>query len=206
MRALRGGAGEAHRQALHEVLLEPTPALALGEAIQGDQRCRLQHGVLARGLRSVRTGGDGVSEVLHLDFKGYPLPSTQADVKQWRVRYDDRDKWHTRVWELVLESGNRPKEPWTEAGVICTRYSSGVEPDRQNLGYSFKALLDGLKLARVIADDKPEVLLIERYLFERVEHRIDHKLTVTVGPAKEIWKFARASVEPCHHCGAFVDI
>ena len=146
-----------------------------------------------------------MSDVMHLDFKGYPLPGLQGGVAQKWTRARERGAWHLRVAELVLESRKRPKEPWSEAGVICTRYASGVEPDRQNLSYSFKAIVDGLKRSWVIADDNPSVLLIERYEFERVEHRNEHKVTVTVGPAKDIWQIVRASVEPCAQCGAFVD-
>lgn len=91
-------------------------------------------------------------------FEFPELPPLQPDqAPHWAIRARHRKRWHRFVAELVLVQRARPTAPLRHARVICTRYSA-VAPDADNLGYSFKPLVDGLVEAGVLADDSPDVL------------------------------------------------
>ena len=93
---------------------------------------------------------------LDLEIPGLPPINTADGLSRW-TRRKIRDRWVRFVQEAVLVSGKRPPAPWTQARVTITRRSS-VEPDSDNLYAGAKFLLDGLKAARVIEDDKPSVI------------------------------------------------
>ncbi len=112
-------------------------------------------------LDPIRSQGMSDLRVWHLRFDDQPLPKTQADVmKRWaRAKY--RTFWHSRVREEVLCSGGPPPSPLLYAAVRGERHSSS-RPDRINVWYSFKAIVDGLNL-HVILDDNPGVIIHEDY-------------------------------------------
>lgn len=86
------------------------------------------------------------------------LPRLQSDTfgnKYARNRY--RKEWHREVWAEVLAAGGKPSQPLDRAFIRCVRYSS-AKPDEDNLYYSFKPLIDGLKQCGVIAEDNPDVV------------------------------------------------
>ena len=51
--------------------------------------------------------------------------------------------------------GNKPAEPLQRSAIHLIRYSS-VEPDPDNLAASFKPVIDGLREAGVIVNDRSE--------------------------------------------------
>jgi hypothetical protein len=105
-----------------------------------------------------------VFEPYSLDFTLPELPGTQADVLQMRARSAERKRWHEMVYWAVLEAGGRPKSPITRASIFGYRHSS-QRPDTINLYFSFKAIVDGLIVAKVIDDDNPKVLVDEGYFW-----------------------------------------
>lgn len=85
----------------------------------------------------------------------------------WRVKAAATKLWRTRVEGLARPF--KPESPLSLAKVTCTRFSSH-EPDFDNLVSSFKPLVDGLKAAGVIVDDKSAHLERE-YLWQKASPR-----------------------------------
>ncbi len=133
---------------------------------------------------------------MRLVFKK-PLPTLQADVMQKWDRTKYRKEWHKRVWLAVRESGEKPREPWKTAGIVVVRHSALPEPDRDNLAYSAKVILDGLVKAGVIADDAPANLEIQRYTWEHATGA-DQRVEVEVSDQIFDWRWGR---DLCPHCG-----
>ncbi len=106
-------------------------------------------------------------EPYSIDLEFDVLPDTQADVQQLRTRSKYRKDWYERVYWEVYQKGKRPAEPLELAAIYGVRHSS-QQPDRINLWYSFKPLVDGLIRAGVIKDDAPRYLASEHYSWEWV--------------------------------------
>ncbi|GAG46251.1 unnamed protein product [marine sediment metagenome] len=97
---------------------------------------------------------------LEMNFRR--LPDTQADVVTWKQRSAERKLWHKEVYWEARQQHLIPKTPLTRVSVRGVRFSNKM-PDRCNLWYSFKAIVDGLTKAGIIADDNPWILLHEDY-------------------------------------------
>jgi len=80
---------------------------------------------------------------------------TNTSRVHWRKIHKERKRWKMLVWMATL--GERPKEPFKKAQLTLTRFSAR-EPDYDGLVSSFKAILDGLVEAKIIADDRPSVV------------------------------------------------
>lgn len=101
-----------------------------------------------------------------LEFTLCGLPSTANSHKaHWAVAGKERKKWRqaTKMRTFLL----RPFQPLTACRLTCTRFSSS-EPDFDNLVISFKSVLDGLKDAGIIKDDKSSIVKERKYLWEKV--------------------------------------
>jgi len=117
--------------------------------------------------------GEGEYSLL-LDIPG--LPRLQSGTLHWRLRHKERREWHEAVgWEIQRQGGTKvlPPEPLQSAHLCCTRYSP-VEGDYDNLVVSFKPLLDGLKIAGVIADDHPSVIGRPLYRWKKAPPKKGH--------------------------------
>lgn len=91
-----------------------------------------------------------------LDIELDILPSVNsADHTHWCTRNRERNLLFDLIRGYTMR--NRPKEPLPKARVRLTRFSS-VEPDPDNLAASWKFVLDGLKFAKIIEDDKRSVI------------------------------------------------
>lgn len=93
---------------------------------------------------------------LDLTLPGLPPLNSADGLSRW-TRRKMRDRWVRLVQGEVLASGQKPPKPWTRARVRITRCSA-VEPDADNCYFGAKFLLDGLKAARVIEDDRPSCI------------------------------------------------
>ena len=99
-----------------------------------------------------------------LEFEIDGLPKTNpADNRHWRSVQRDKREWQASVHLATV--GKRPSEPLSKARATFTRFSS-VEPDDDNLRYSFKYIRDGLIKSGIIVDDAPWYLEAE-YLWEK---------------------------------------
>ncbi len=105
-------------------------------------------------------------EPYYLELHFDELPTLQGDVMQRWTRAKYRQGWYDKI--AVAAHGHIPRTPLTTAAVFGCRYSSR-EPDRINLWYSFKPLLDGLIHAGIIFDDNPGILMDEDYSWQKAK-------------------------------------
>ncbi|MEY5061664.1 MAG: hypothetical protein RIS45_1585 [Planctomycetota bacterium] len=108
-----------------------------------------------------------------LDLVIHGLPScNSAAAVHWRKRHAERQAWKSHVTGAVLAKlGRFPSKPLERARVTLTRCSS-QEPDADNLASSFKFVLDGLKLAGVIEDDKPSCIGTPEFRWEKTGPKV----------------------------------
>lgn len=99
--------------------------------------------------------------VLEITLPGLPRTTNRLNV-HWRVRQTNTKKWQNAV---ILEARRKgtPLAPLERAQLTLTRYSA-KECDFDNLVSSFKPLIDGLRIAGVIKDDKQSVIGQSIYL------------------------------------------
>lgn len=96
-----------------------------------------------------------------LEFVIKGLPSTSNTHRHWRIAGGDRKKWKEAV-VAICSTRSKPRVPLKKACLFCVRFSSS-EPDYDNLVISFKAAIDGLKVAGIIEDDKSSVIVERKY-------------------------------------------
>lgn len=83
----------------------------------------------------------------------------------WTKLMKSNAEWRKKG-ALSCMAQKRPANPLTKAKLTCTRFSTR-ELDYDNLVSSFKPIIDGLKDAGVIVDDKSGVLVKREYLWAR---------------------------------------
>jgi len=102
---------------------------------------------------------------IRLVLPGLQPMNTASTRRHAMVQYRMASQLRALVVALV---GRR--KPWfiplRRAHLLVTRHSS-VMCDRGNLAIAAKPLVDGLVQARVLANDRPEELVTERYEWER---------------------------------------
>lgn len=82
------------------------------------------------------------------------LPRSPNQVRgHWSVNAKRIKAWRIAVVNAVMLNGGPPERPLEHALITFTRHSS-TEPDHDNNVASCKPLLDGLRDAGVIVDDK----------------------------------------------------
>lgn len=88
-------------------------------------------------------------------FNGLPKMLNASFKNNWRALWAEKKKWKELVAKSFLPF--QPPEPLQKAKVTIVRHSSRC-PDFDGMVSGAKALLDGLKLARIIADDNMNVI------------------------------------------------
>ena len=85
-----------------------------------------------------------------------PKSPNELRYKKWMVSSEHNKKWKRRVMAMALVTKpGPPPAPLQKAKVTCIRFSSSVM-DKDNLYFSFKPCVDGLKAFGIIADDSPK--------------------------------------------------
>lgn len=87
---------------------------------------------------------------LRIELPGLP-PLPNGGHGHWRKDWQTKKKW--KEWVILATAGKRPLKPLEVAEMTLTRCSSS-EPDQDNLAASFKGIIDGLRYAGIISDDK----------------------------------------------------
>lgn len=92
---------------------------------------------------------------IDFDLQGLPMTLNQLLAAPLRARMRHKRLWKRDVFLITFNQ--RPPVPLKKAHITLTRHSS-KECDDDNLRASFKPILDGLKQAKIIEDDKPSVI------------------------------------------------
>lgn len=90
---------------------------------------------------------------LKLELEGLPaMANPSGRSSHWRVADNERKKWQQLVAAKVPFFA-KPARPLERAKLTLIRFSS-VEPDFDGLVRGFKSIVDGLVIARVLANDR----------------------------------------------------
>lgn len=106
---------------------------------------------------------------LVLELPGLPRMTNPSGAKSthWRVVKAERDQWKGIVHSIAKAAG-LPRAPCKTARLHLTRYSS-VSPDPDGLVSGFKAIVDGLVEAGVLANDRFENIGMPTYDWQKVK-------------------------------------
>ncbi len=102
---------------------------------------------------------------MYFELPGLPPMVNKSNALSWKANMGHRRKWR-RMSMLAARAAGIPPAPLNKATVTLTRYSSR-EPDFDGLVSGMKSLLDGLKDALVIVDDKMSNIGVPTYIWEK---------------------------------------
>lgn len=97
---------------------------------------------------------------LIMRINGLPKTYNAMGRSHWAVKAKEVKYWHEQIAYRVM--GKTPKNPLSKAMVKLIRCSSRA-PDADGIVSSFKAPLDGLTRAGIIADDDMSVIGFPEY-------------------------------------------
>ena len=97
---------------------------------------------------------------LIINLDGLPKMTNQLGRMHWRKKSKEANGWKDTIKYHCFRK--EPIEPLKKVRIVCTRFSA-KEPDYDGLVSGFKHCLDGLKLAKIIFDDKPSVIVHSQY-------------------------------------------
>lgn len=107
-----------------------------------------------------------------LEFKIEGLPRTaNGSHGHWRSKAAETKRWKQATFASAWPS--RPTTPLEQAKLTLTRHSSS-QPDYDGLVHSFKAIIDGLRQAKVLADDKIMNIGRPEYLWVKCAPKLGH--------------------------------
>jgi len=111
-----------------------------------------------------------------ITLQGLPKMVNANFKNNWRALWVERKKWK----ELTARSfvTHAPPAPLKKAKVTIVRHSSRC-PDYDGLVSAAKALLDGLKLAKIIEDDNMNVIGRPEFKWEKCSPKNGH-VVITV--------------------------
>ena len=116
--------------------------------------------------------------MLIFELPGLPKTVNAIGRKHWRIVSAERKKWKLLVWHAVRNAV--PDTPFKKARLVLTRFSS-VEPDFDGNVSSWKSVIDGLVMAKIIDDDKMSVIGMPDFRWEKVK-RGEGKIRIEVYP------------------------
>ena len=101
---------------------------------------------------------------LFLKLPGLPKLNN-SHYGNWRPAAAERKKWRRAAYISSLTQ--KPLSPLPHCTISCTRFAYGKSPDFDNLVFSFKSIIDGLKDAGVIVDDSSDCILERHYKHDK---------------------------------------
>lgn len=97
-----------------------------------------------------------------VDVPGLPETVNEVLAMKLRTRMRQKRYWKDLIWKLVC--GSKPPAPLKRAKLTLTRHST-TRPDPDGLTSSFKHLIDGLVIAKVLENDRHENIDFPTYLW-----------------------------------------
>jgi Holliday junction resolvase RusA-like endonuclease len=102
---------------------------------------------------------------LTLSINGLPKTTNQGARRHWRYWQAESRLWQDKV--LAHIGRDKPPLPLLKAKLILTRHSS-FEPDFDGLVSSFKVIIDSLRHAQILFDDKQSNIGQPEYKWSKV--------------------------------------
>lgn len=99
---------------------------------------------------------------IEFELDGLPKTTNAFKRSHWTHSFKERKRWKTFVFYKL---GEFRWEKFSKPRLTLTRFST-TEPDFDGLVSSFKAVIDGLKVAGVIEDDKQSIIGQPLYKWE----------------------------------------
>lgn len=90
--------------------------------------------------------------MIEFTLKGLPK-MTNNNYTSWKAKMAEARKWKLKVYEKIYELKAKPPVPYEKVKLTLIRVSS-IEPDYDGMVSGFKHIIDGLREAGVIANDK----------------------------------------------------
>lgn len=115
--------------------------------------------------------------VADFTIQGLPATINQLAYRHWRIRHKEAQRWKSLVYQLCLVNRINGLN-LAKAQLELTRFSAR-ECDFDNLASSFKHVLDGLKWAQVIVDDKPSVIGCPTFIWQKAKQK-DGKIRIRI--------------------------
>lgn len=117
---------------------------------------------------------------LELRLPGLPKSPNVLLRRHWSFVSREKSKWHKLVASQIDYETHKHLggEPLKKARLTLTRHSAR-EPDSDNLIASFKFVVDALVKCGVLLDDKPSVIGIPTYKWEKASPKNGH-ITVLI--------------------------
>jgi hypothetical protein len=106
-----------------------------------------------------------MTKVAEFEIQGLPMTINAIGRKHWSFKMKEAKRWKN----LVLEQCVFMRIYGINLGsavLVLTRHSS-QESDFDGLASSFKHVIDGLVLAKVIVDDKPSIIGSPTYIWKK---------------------------------------
>jgi hypothetical protein len=111
---------------------------------------------------------------------GVLTPSNNRELrKHWSARYRESEDWFYRV-KLAAQNYEIPRQGPAERRVVCV-LSFRVSPvDPDNLAGGLKQLLDAMRAAELISNDREADIELPKPVQVRVRHKHDEKTLVVL--------------------------
>lgn len=109
-------------------------------------------------------------------IKGLPPTTNKVLAMGLRERLRSKKRWKDAV--IYSTVGKRPPTPLVKASLTLTRHSS-IRPDPDGLTSTFKHIIDGLVIAKVLQNDKFENIGFPKYEWEKTAKN-EGKISVLV--------------------------
>jgi hypothetical protein len=108
-------------------------------------------------------------------------PMNTANVPMhWAVKSAWKKAWEQEVWACIMEHKKEfGKLPLIKPSIIIYLYSCRIM-DADGKWSSVKPILDGLRYANVIEDDKPEFISYLNVEQIKVNHRSDERVEILI--------------------------
>lgn len=109
---------------------------------------------------------------IEFQIEGLPKMITNGSQGSWRAKAGNARLWKSNVM-TALRGTQGPRERLKCAKCTFIRFSS-AEPDDDNLRASFKPVRDGLVLAGIMVNDRPENMPEPIYKWQKCKPKSGH--------------------------------
>lgn len=121
------------------------------------------------------------------EIPGLPEPTNRLNSMTLGQRIRRNEYWKQQVWIAV--GSKKPPAPLAHARLVLTRFSS-TAPDPDGLVSSFKHIIDGLVVCKILLNDRVTNIGMPDYRWEKVspkQGKIRVEVEQVISVASEEW-------------------